>query len=361
MLKNGRTKLAVALAVLAVNALASAPALAGYAQYGQGMQTVLNGSGIANGALYLQTNSTWVNSGTFTPPAGGNGMPKPYALETTFSAPACDQVLDARLLMTVWGGTPDYTCGLAVDINGASALSGLTMGSTSDPNPTFSEAESCVYGSGFGVWLVSVPLPAGLMKTDGSANLVSVTVSDDTQQFDGRIQQVSLLAVYQDASLNNIFDYVVAEGSGDIYRDENLTYSPPKVESRTVDLGAVDTSDLTSAQLHALYTYGTDEQNDRLYFNDVQLGGDDVAAFDADASGLDYEPDLVTFDVTANLAATNSLLFTVSDLDGVPDTREYSLRPQLAVLEMTHAVPEPATVTALGIGLLALLRRRRNH
>jgi len=361
MLKNWRTRLVTTLAMLVTTVWGSVPALAGYAQYGQGMQTVLNGSGIANGALYLQTNSTWVNSGTFTPPAGGNGMPKPYALETTFSAPACDQVLDARLLMTVWGGTPDYTCGLAVDINGASALSGLTMGSTSDANPTFSDTEPCVYGSGYGVWLVSVPLPAGLMKTDGAANLVSVTVSDETQQFDGRIQQVSLLAVYQDASLNNIFDYVVAEGSGDIYRNEDLTKTPPKVESRTVDLGTADTANVTSAVLHALYTYGTDEQNDRLYFNGAQYGGDDVSNFDADSSPFDYGPDLVSFDVAADLVATNRILFTVSDADGVPDTREYSLRPQLAVLEVTHAVPEPATITTLGVGILALLRRRRNR
>ncbi|MCD6365054.1 MAG: DUF3344 domain-containing protein [Planctomycetes bacterium] len=361
MLKNWRTRLVIALAVLATAAFDNNPALAGYAQYGHGMQTVLNGTSIANGALYLETNSTWVNSGAFTPPAGGNGMQKPYVLETAFSAPACDQVLEARLLMTVWGGTRDYTCGLAVNVNGASALSEMTMGSTTDANPTFNGVESCVYGSGYGVWLVSVPVPPAMLNTDGSTNAVSVTITDTTQEFDGRIQQVSLLAVYQDASLHNTFDYVVGEGSGDIYRDENLSYSPPKVESRTVDLGPTDTAGLTSAHLHALYTYGTDEQNDRLYFNGVPFGGNDVAAFDADASVLDYEPDLVSFDVTAELAATNSLLFTVSDVDGVPDAREYSLRPHLAVLEVTHAVPEPAAATALGIGLLALLRRRRNR
>ena len=361
MFRNSQARLMMGLAILAVTALGGAPALAGYAQYGQGMQTVLNGAGVANGALYVQTNSTWVNQGTFTPPVGGNGMPKPYALETIFSAPACDQVLEARLVMTVWGGTADYTCGLAVSVNEGSVLSAMTMGSTSDATPTFSGAEPCVYGSGYGVWLVSVPFPPAMLNTDGSANTVSVTITDATQKFDGRIQQVSLLAVYQDASLNNIFGYVVAEGSGDIYRDQNLSHSPPRVESRSVDLGPASTVGLISAQLHALYTYGTDEQNDRLYLNGVQFGGDDVAAFDADASSLDYEPDLVSFDVTTELVATNSLLFTVSDVDGVPDTREYSLRPHLAVLEVTHVVPEPTTVTALGIGLLALLRRRRNR
>ena len=335
----------------------AAPALAGYAQYGHGMGTVLSGS-LDGGALYLGTNTTWVNTGTFTDPPGGIGMVKPYNLQTSFTIPACDSVVAARLVMTVWGGTADYTCGLSVDVNGGNALGGMTLGSTSDANPTFSPTQACVYGSGYGVWLVSVPVPVGLVNTDGAANLVSATVTDPTQAFDGRIQQVSMLAVYQDAALNNTFDYVVAEGSGNIYRDEDLTMTPPKVESRDVGLGSVDPTNVTGATLHALYTYGTDEQNDRLYFNGVQYGSDDVADFDADTSPYDFGPDLVSFDVTADLDAANIVTFTVSDEDGVPDTREYSLRPHLAVLEVTH-VPEPVTIALLGFGGMVLLPRRK--
>jgi hypothetical protein len=360
MLKKRNNTLAVFAVLALFGGYFAATTWAGYAQYGDGMQTVLAGSGIANGALYLDANTTWINSLDISyPPAPGNGVTKPYTLDTSFTMPGCDNIVEARLLMTVWGATADHTCGLSASVNGNSAVSSMTMGSTSDANPTFDGTKTCVYGGGYGVWLVSVPVSDAMLKTDGSGNAVSVTVTDATQNFDGRIQQVSLLAVYQDSTLNNTFDYVVAEGSGDIYRDEDLTQSPPKVESRTIGLGNADTSGVTGAKLHALYTYGTDEQNDRLYFNGVQFGGDDVADFDADTSPCDYGPDLVSFDVTAALAAANDVKFTVSDADGVPDTLEFSLRPNLAVLEVTH-VPEPASLAVLALGSLAFLRRRRS-
>jgi len=358
MLKRKVTKRGLLAALLVFGGALGGPAAGDYAQYGRGMQTILNGTGIVNGGLYLQANTTWVNTDDCNTPPGGNGVPKPYDLQTGFALPACDSIVEARLLMTVWGAKADYTCDVSVAVNGGSVVTNMAMGSTSDANPTFDDANACAYGTGYGVWLVAVPVPAAQLNTDGNTNLVAVTIDDSTQLFDARVQQVTLLAVYQQAALNNTFDYLVAEGSGDIYRDEDPNQVPPKVESRTVSLGAADTSGVTAAKLHALYTYGTDEQNDRLYFNGVQCGGDDVADFDDDTSPYDYGPDLVEFDVLGLLAGTNSIKFTVSDADGVPDTREYSLRPQLAVLEVTH-VPEPAAVLILVLGATGLMRRRR--
>jgi len=45
----------------------------------------------------------------------------------------------------------------------------------------------------------------------------------------------------------------------------------------------------------ALYTYGDTGQNDRLYFNGVQYGGDDVAQWNT--SIANYGPSVVSFNV----------------------------------------------------------------
>lgn len=319
----------LAVAFLAGIALPTTTAHAGYAAPGQGLHTVTSGT-VPNGALFMETRATWINTPT---------PPKPYVVDAGFTLPACDSVAVSRLVMTIWGGTANYICNLNVQINGVNVpgAAPLTFGTTTDTNAVFSATAPSVYGSGAGVWLVGLPVPPGILYTDGSSNHVQLTVTTpDT--FDGRINHVTLLAVYQSAALNHTFEYLLAEGSGDIYRAP----SAAQVDARTVPLGPVNPTDVTTARLRALYTYGDINQNDHVYFNGMQLGGDDVANHDSSVTGLGFAPDVVNFDVLPHLAASNAVTFSVSMAD-VPDTRETSLRPQLAVLEVTRPpLPKPA-------------------
>lgn len=323
----------VALMLAASIALAPSSGRAGFASQGQGIQVVASGT-VANGALFLETRSTWINT----------AIPeKPYVVDTWFALPNCDDIPVSRLVTTIWGGTANYTCNLNVEVNGAVVplAAPLTFGTTNDANATFSASVPSVYGAGFGVWVVGIPLPRDLLHKDGSSNHVQLTVTTpDT--FDGRINHVTLLAVHQSAALNNSFDYAISEGSGDIYR----TPTAPQVDARTVALGPIPSGNASSARLQVLYTYGDIGQNDRLYFNGVQLGGDDVSGWDKVGTGLDFGPNLLSFDVLGNLATTNAVKFSVAATD-VPGTRETSLRPQLAAL----AVTRPAAPPALGIAL----------
>ena len=71
--------------------------------------------------------------------------------------------------------------------------------------------------------------------------------------------------------------------------------------------GAVNPTNATAATLTALYTYGHTGQNDELFFNGTQLGGDDIAQWDT--SVANYGPSVVSFNVLTNLAATNTVRF----------------------------------------------------
>jgi hypothetical protein len=308
---------------------------AGFAAQGQGMQTVLQNT-IPNGALFMESRATWSNAAT---PA------KPYLVDAWFAFPACDAVPVSRLVMTVWGGTAAYTCSLGVQINGTNLplASPLTFGSTNDTNTVFSATAPSVYGSGSGVWLIGLPVPDGLLLKNGVSNHVAIAINS-TDGFDGRINQVTLVAVCQSASLNNNFSYAIAEGSGDIYR----VPTAPQVDARTNSLGLASTNGAMAARLRALYTYADIGQNDRLYFNGVQLGSDDVAGWDKTASGLDYGPTLLSYDVLGSLAVTNTVKFSVAAAD-VPGTRESSLRPQLAVLEVIGPATPPALAIAQAV------------
>ena len=302
--------------------LCSPAARAGFASQGQGIQTVVSGS-VTNGAIYWHTENEWVN---------GSTPDKPYHVTVPFSLPPCQSIAVARLVMTIWGGNANYVCQMTVTINGTSlaGVAPLVFGGTGDANPVFRADVPCAYGSGSGLWLVTVPVPAALLATDGSPNAVQITQTT-SNGFDGRLHHVTLAAVYQSVSLANSFDYVLAEGSGDIYK----TPVNPQTDARTVSLDPVTPANATAAQLRALYTYGDTGQNDRLFFNGHQLGSDDVAGWDKVGSGLDYGPSVVSFHVLPWLQASNTVKFSVAAAD-VPGTRETSLRPQLAALGVTH-------------------------
>lgn len=299
-------------------------AVGGYAFGGLGITNVLTGS-VANGGLFWTNIPTWLN----TSPS------LPYTNQVTFALPTCDQVIASRLVMTVWGGTPDYTCQMTVTVNGTNlpAANPFVFGTTTDLNAIFNADAPCAYGSGYGVWLVALPVPAGMLHTNGLANTVSV-VETTPNNFDGRIQHVTLVSVYQSHTLTNNFNYALAEGSGDIYG----TPTSAEVDQRTALFGAVNPTNATAATLTALYTYA-DAGSDGLFFNGIQLGGDDVAQWDT--SVANYGPSVVSFNVLTNLVATNTVRFSVAaaDLTGTP---ENSLRPQLAVLAVTRPITPPA-------------------
>jgi len=330
-------------------ALAVQTSHASYNQPGQGLQTVLSGT-VSDGALYFGSQATWLNTAN---PAVG----QPYNVNTSFTMPSADSIVNGRLILTLWGGTANYTANLAISINGNSLVTGgLNFGSTSDANVSFSATQPSVYGSGSGVWLVGLPVNADYLHTDGTANFIAITVTDTgTGTFDGRLQQVSVLSVYQNAVLNNQFQYAIAEGSGDIYK----TPGTGQTDNRTISFGGLTLANPTAATLAALYTYGDAGQNDRLYFNGTQLGGNDIATWAPSGTGLSYGPDYVTNNVLSLLQANNSANFSVGA--DVPGTRETSLRPEIAALEITQAIPEPSTIglVALGLGALAFKRRCR--
>ena len=304
----------------------------GYAFEGLGVTNVLTGS-VANGGLFWATVPTWLN----VPPS------LPYTNELAFGLPTCDRFVASRLVITLWGGEPDFTCQMTVTVNGTNlpVASPFVFGTTNDLNALFDAGAPCAYGSGYGVWLVTLPVPGGMLHTDGSSNTVSV-IETTPDEFDGRIEQVTLVAVYQSSALTNVFDYALAEGSGDIY----AAPTPPEVDHRTVMFGAVNPTNATAATLTALYTYGHTGENDELFFNGTQLGGDDIAQGDTSTY---FGPSVATFGVLTNLVATNAVEFTVA-AGVVPDPRdgtESALRPQFAAL----AVTGPTSAPTLGIGL----------
>ena len=304
---------------------------AGFATPGQGITNVISGS-VPNGALFWKTVPTWLNSSPVLP----------YTNDVAFALPACDRVAVGHLVMTVWGGTANYTCQMTVTINGTNlpAANPFVFGTTSDTNAVFNASAPCAYGAGSGLWLVTLPVPGEMLHTDGSSNTVRV-VETTPDSFDGRLHHVTLVAVYQSGALSNSFDYALAEGSGDIYG----TPVSPQVDQRTAMFGPVSTNGLTAANLTALYTYGDTGQNDRLYFNGTQLGNDDVAQWNKTGTGLNFGPSVVSFDVLTKLLVTNAVKFDVSTAD-VPGTRETSLRPQFGALAVTR--------TALTAGQLSI-------
>jgi hypothetical protein len=324
-------------------ALTGSPALAGFSTYGLGME-VQTGT-VANGALHVQlVNNLW--SGT-----SGSGSPtNTYA--NNFPGVACDNYAKAWLVTTIYGGSNLNTAKITATVNG-NTLAPLTVGNAGGVN----DANANVYGSSVaGIWVLSLPVDPTYLHTNGSADAVSIVVSDKTtgatSPFDGRTYYQALVTISQSASLSNTLDYAFAAGGGDIGTSTGY------VTSRTLNLGSLSGSNVSHADLFAAYIYGDAGQSDALLLNGTSLLGSDVANKNGTAA---YPADFVHANVSASsLALTNNLLkFTVdaADVSG----GESSLRPELAVLGVTHPVPEPASLAVLALGGLALVAKRRTR
>lgn len=345
----------VALALASV-LVGAAPAMAGFVLGGYTPQVVQSGQGLGNGAVDFQTVRTWDTSGQDV-----NGVYQ--SVNASFTLPSIQAVPFARLYLDVYGGTAAHTAHVSVSVNGHALDPIFLGGGTSDGNPTFDATKTCVYGSGVGQWQVAIAGVAQYLNKDKSANLITITESDPEEaglptKFDGRLVDVSLVTVFQDAqnpNLNHKLDYYLAEGDGYLRKPPaSPTYGNAPAQ-RQVAINGIDTANVTSAEFTTLYTHGDAGQADRQYFNGNQLGGNDVAYGQYGT----YGPDLPTFDVSSYLAANSTVLYNVNTVGSTAG--ETSMLAKIGLLEVTHPMPEPATLGALCVGAPALMLKRRQQ
>jgi hypothetical protein len=343
------------LGILAAGMLGVTPARGGFLLGGYTPQVIQSQQGLDNAATYFQTVRTWDTSGWDDTLNGGSGGYMPVS--ASFTVPSNQAIPFARLYLDVYGGAAAHTAHVTVNVNGH-ALPIINILGTADANPTFDASKTCVYGSGVGQYQVAVSGVAGFLNMNGSANVITVTETDPEEagnptMFDGRLVDISLVAAYQNSSINQKLDYYLAEGDGYLRKPPaNPTYGNAPAQ-RQVAFNGLDIANVTSAEYTALYTHGDAGQSDRLYFNGHQLGTNDVAH----GQYGQYGPDLPTFDVSSYLAANSTVLYDVSTVGSVAG--ETSMLAKIGLLEITHPGPEPATLSLMGLGLLSLLRRRR--
>lgn len=333
----------VAVLALALSSLlaVTGPALAGYAQPGYDLQVVKSEQGVEHGAVSYLTNPTWGISGLDT------------QVTTSFTLSACQDIRFARLYLDIWGGTRDYTSAISATLNGTPLGVVNIKGYSADDNPTFDAAMTCVYGTGSGMWQVAYSGVGGLLHTDGTANVLSFTVTDPGGSgFDGRTACASLVAVYTDPGISQTLDYYLAEADGTVRKTPGTNNSPAE---RSLTFAGLDTDDLVAATYVAGYTHGTAGQNDQLYFNGHALG--DAANDIALGTTLDYGPSNHAYDVTGHLAGSSTVRYSVAPAD-VGSSGEGYLRPNISLLEVVHPLPEPATICLLALGAAAVFRRR---
>jgi hypothetical protein len=334
--------------VLVVACLAVSSAWAAYDKYGVGMD-VQTGS-VANGVLHVQNYDLWSNTW------GGSQAESVYS--QAFTGLTCDSYVKAWLVTEVYGGAITNTAKITATINGHKIADSLAVGGASS-----GDTGSNVYGSSVGIWVLSLPIDPSYLNTNGTANQVSVVVGDKTKgagatsYFDGRSSYQTLVTISQNGNLGTSLDYALAVGGGDIGTSSGY------VTSRTLNLGSFSIDTFVQADLYGTYIYGSNGQMDKLLLNGNSLLGDDVAK---GIGVTDYPSDFVYASVPeADLLATgNTLKYTVDAADfPAGSTRESSVRPEFAILGVTHSVPEPGTISLLGMGaaLFYFCIRRRGR
>ena len=340
--------LAAALALAA-----TAPAWAGYQASGYNLGLVESGTGLANSAASLQTDSL-----TLAPTLN-------TTLTTNFTIPSCQTIDYARLYLDIYGGTPYHSAQLTVTVNGTQ-LPTLTLGGTGDTtgtatpddgNPSnYSPNATCVYGSGYGYWQVALANVAPFLNTNGAANAITFKTTDPTSSgFDGRVYGASLATVYTDPSIQQTLDYQLFEGDG--YMRQAAGSTPPypaQVLGRSLAIAGVNTSNVMAATYSAGYATGHIGQSDQVNFNATPLGQTN------DVAQANSGTELHSFAVTSLLQGSDTINYSI-DQSLLGGTGESSLHADLGLLTVTHPVPEPASLSVLAMGASLLLLRSHRH
>ncbi|MGO8691230.1 MAG: autotransporter-associated beta strand repeat-containing protein [Thermoguttaceae bacterium] len=309
----------LAAAVTAAICAMTLPAWAGYSLSGYNLEVVASGQGLPHAGISYLDNATWNEQ-------GGN-LYEP--ISTSFTLPSCNQIDYARLYLDIWGGMPFFTASVTVSVNGTQ-LPPISIGGMGDTNPTYSGTQTCVYGSGYGVWELGIAGVAGLLHTNGIANTVTWTVNDPTGEFDGRTYDASLVTVYTSSTLNQTLDYDLAEANAYV-QNSGDTGAP---SSRTLSISGVNTANMTgaTATYSAGYILGLTGSNgclNSLSFNNQALGNptNDVAQ----GSTANFGPSIVSSNVTASLSANNTVVYNVGMAGGTNN-----LVPTVGLLAITR-------------------------
>lgn len=324
---------------------------AGYEPNGYDLGLVQSGAGLAHTAVAAQSNSLW---GSYT-----RGDVK----STSFTLPACQYIQYARLYLDVYGATPYYSGQVSATLNGA-ALPTLTIGGTGQPspgmpgdgNPANRDANTtCAYGSGYAFWQVAYSDIASKLKTDGTSNVLALSVSDPNNQFDGRQYGATLVTVYSDPSIQQTLDYQLFEGDTYLRSAAGTTAPYPAQKLGTsLSITGVNTAGATGASYVAGYATGHNGKSDQLYFNGSALGP--TAGLGNDVARSDSSTELRSFDVLPYLQGSNAVNYSI-DAGILGGSADSPLHTTLGLLTVTHAIPEPASVILAALPML-LLRRR---
>lgn len=349
--------LRAALAISLSCALA-ASACAGFLYEGYNPQTIREEIGVPNAALDVQA------GGLYSSAAYGGNV---YAPDFSFTLPAGDAVRYSRLLVSWWGGAASHTYDASVTVNGVLADQ-FTFGGVGDANPIYDPHATCVYGSGFGVWLTALDITSQV--TLGALNTVQLDLQGDP--FDGRCFHWQVVTAY-DTPTAGLLSYRLLEGLG--YMRGTAAGSVPGwiLLDRWMDLGDFTLDGLTQADLWMTYTHGVRDRWDWADLNSAGLGGNDIADSSTPSPYIDpvlYPNrsyfDFEYFDITPLLAPSGNTLGVHTTTGAEGGQVSMNVGPVVVAAYRSgqqEVIPEPCSlaILAAGLGAAALARRRRRR
>ena len=348
----------------------AASARADYLYGGFEPRVIKEEHGLTNAAIHVDAGGLY--SSTYS------GSPQnQYAPPFSFELPSGTAVRYARLNVSWWGGTPDYTTSLDVTVNGQAlprldfggdGLSG--PGDTSpviDTNPIYDPNATCVYGNGFGVWNTCFDVTGQVAL--GGTNTVELDIPGlEDGDFDGRAFHWQITAVY-DTPTDYELSYKIAEGLAYLRGTASSSFPDWTCTDVEADLGDFDLLGLTEADLWLAFTHGTQGQADWADLNGGLLGYDDLADGSTPSPYIPGENqsnfDFEHFDVTGLLDGSGNLV-GIHTADDTPLGKiETSMNVATLVLAAratpgAEVIPEPCSLTilVLGLGCVAVRRRR---